>query len=136
MCSIINPASCWHCTARQCCLIKQNFLECPIFNPALSLLMKHLVNGQLQKPPKSSAFYWSSYASLVFIGHKGSTFTETGQNDLTYHIGRLITVSDRTGPDLILSYFQPIWKIFRCPLAYLMPCPCTLVDLMPCPISG
>ena len=48
----------------------------PIINPALSLLMKHLVIGQRQKAPNFSAFYWSPHDSLVSINHEGSTFTE------------------------------------------------------------
>ena len=37
-------------------------------NPALSLLMKHLVIGQRQKAPNFSAFHWSPHGSLVSIG--------------------------------------------------------------------
>ena len=43
-------------------------MECSIINPALSLLMKHLVIGQRQKAPNFSAFHWSPHGSLVFIG--------------------------------------------------------------------
>ena len=45
-------------------------MECSIINPALSHLMiyLHVVIGQLQKHPKFSAFHWSPYPSLVFIG--------------------------------------------------------------------
>ena len=43
-------------------------MECSINNPALSLLMKHLVIGQCQKAPNFSAFHWSPYSSLVSIG--------------------------------------------------------------------
>ena len=43
-------------------------MECFIINPALSLLMKHLVIGQRQKAPKFSAFHWSLHGSLVSIG--------------------------------------------------------------------
>ena len=43
-------------------------MECPIINPALSLLMKHLVIGQHQKAPNFSAFRWSPHGSLVSIG--------------------------------------------------------------------
>ena len=42
-------------------------MECSINNPALSLLMKHLVIGQRQKPPNFSAFYWSPHVSLDSI---------------------------------------------------------------------
>ena len=43
-------------------------MECSINNPALSLLMKHLVIGQRQNPPNFSAFHWSPHGSLVSIG--------------------------------------------------------------------
>ena len=37
-------------------------------NPALSLLIKHLVIGQRLKTPNFSAFHWSPRGSLVSIG--------------------------------------------------------------------
>ena len=43
-------------------------MECSIINPALSILMKHLIIGQCQKAPNFSAFHWSSHDSLVSIG--------------------------------------------------------------------
>ena len=43
-------------------------MECSINNPALSLLMKHLVIGQRQKAFNFSAFHWSPHGSLVSIG--------------------------------------------------------------------
>ena len=43
-------------------------MECTIINPALSLLLKHLVIGHLQKVPNFLAFHWSPHGSLVFIG--------------------------------------------------------------------
>ena len=43
-------------------------MECSINNPALSLLMKHLVTGQCQKAPNFPAFHWSPHGSLVSIG--------------------------------------------------------------------
>ena len=39
-----------------------------IINPAISLLMKHLVFGQRQKAPNFSAFHWSQHCRLVSIG--------------------------------------------------------------------
>ena len=68
-----------------------------IINPALSLLMKHLVIGQRQKAPNFSAFRWSRPSSLVSIGQHFVTMrvvplpkrTETS----------LITKSDRSGPE-------------------------------------
>ena len=35
-----------NCTARQCSPLRRKFMGCSISNPALSLLMKHLVIGQ------------------------------------------------------------------------------------------
>ena len=43
-------------------------MECCINDPALSLLMKHLVIGQRLKTPNFSAFHWSPWDSLVSIG--------------------------------------------------------------------
>ena len=42
-------------------------MECSINNPALSLLMKHLVIGQRQKLPNFSAFHRSQHGSLVSV---------------------------------------------------------------------
>ena len=72
-------------------------MECSINNPALSLLMKHLVIGQHQKAPNFSAFHWSPHGSLVSIGQHFVTTrvvhlpkrTETS----------LITQSDQSGPN-------------------------------------
>ena len=62
-------------------------MECSIINPALSLLIKHLVIGQRQKAPSFSAFHLSPHDSMVSIGHEGSTFTEKDRNKLNYRIG-------------------------------------------------
>ena len=43
-------------------------MECSIINPALLLLMKHLVIGQRKKGSNFSAFHWSPHGSLVSIG--------------------------------------------------------------------
>ena len=85
-----------YCTARQCSPLRRKNLECSINNPALSLLMKHLVIGQRQEAPNFSAFRRSPHASLVSIGQHFVTTrvvhlpkrTETS----------LITESDRVGP--------------------------------------
>ena len=45
-------------------------MECLIINPALSLLMKHLVIGQRHKAPNFSAFHWSPH----YDGPNGSLF--------------------------------------------------------------
>ena len=44
MCMVYTDDS--HCTARQCSPLRRKFMGCSINNPALSLLMKHLVIGQ------------------------------------------------------------------------------------------
>ena len=72
-------------------------MECPIINPALSLLMKHLVIGRHQKAPNFSAFHWSPHGILVSIGQHFVTRrvvhlpkrTETS----------LITESNESGPN-------------------------------------
>ena len=72
-------------------------MECSIINPALSLLMKHLVIGRRQKAPNFSAFHWSPHDSLVSIGQHFVTTrvvhlpkkTETS----------LTTESDQSGPN-------------------------------------
>ena len=76
--------------------VKAKIMQCSINNPALSLLMKHLVIGQRQKAPNFSAFHWSPHGSLVSIGQHFVTTrvvhlpkrTETS----------LITKSDQSGP--------------------------------------
>ena len=54
--------------ARQCSPLRRKFMEFSITNPAISLLMKHLVIGQRQRAPNYSGFHWSPHGSLVFIG--------------------------------------------------------------------
>ena len=86
-----------NCTVRQCSPLRRKFLECSINNPALSLLMKHLVIGQCQKAPNITAFHWSPHGSLVSIGQHFLTTrvvhlpkrTETS----------LITKLDQSGPN-------------------------------------
>ena len=43
-------------------------MKCPIINPALSPLKKHLVISQHLKAPNFLAFHWSPHNSLVSIG--------------------------------------------------------------------
>ena len=57
-----------NCTARQCSPLRRKLMECSIINPALSLLVKHLVIGQRQKALNFSDFHWSPHTgSLVSI---------------------------------------------------------------------
>ena len=51
-------------------------MERSIINPALSVLMKHLVIGQRQKTPNFSPFHWSPHGSLVSIGQHFVTTRE------------------------------------------------------------
>ena len=70
-------------------------MACSIINPALSLLMKHLVVGQRQKAPNFSAFHWSPHGSLVSIGQH---FVSTRVIHLPKRTETsLITESDRSG---------------------------------------
>ena len=72
-------------------------MECFINNPALSLLMKHLVIGQRQNPPNFSAFHWSPHGSLVSIGQN---FVITRVVHLPKRTETsLITESDQSGPN-------------------------------------
>ena len=82
-----------HCTARQCSPLRRKFMECSIINPALSLLLKHLVIGQRQQAPNFSVFQWSPHGGLVFIGQHFVTTREVhlpkkDRNKLNYRIGR------------------------------------------------
>ena len=75
-------------------------MECPIINPALSLLMKHLFTGQHQKAPDFSAFHWSSHGNLVSIGQH---FVTTR----VVHLPKSTETSVITKADLITSYARP-----------------------------
>ena len=85
-------------------------MECSIYNPALSLLMKHLVIGQHQKPPNFSAFHWSPHGSLVSIGQNFVTTRVPKRTETS-----LITESDQSGPNhqlLQLSMARKAWFIY------------------------
>ena len=71
-------------------------MECYIINPAQSLLIKHLVIGQLQKAPDFSAFHWSPRGNLVSIGQH---FVIKRVEHLPKRTETsLLTESDRFGP--------------------------------------
>ena len=72
-------------------------MECSKNNPALSLLMKHLVIGQRQKAPNFSAFHWSPHGSLVSIGQH---FVTTS----IVHLPKRTETSLIAKSDLITSY--------------------------------
>ena len=103
-------------------------MECSINNSVLSLLMKHLVIGERQKP-NFSAFHWSPHGSLVSIGQNFVTMrvvhlpkrTETS----------LITESDQSGPIYQLLQLctacttwsnsdQAVWAVHSC-MSWLYP---------------
>ena len=72
-------------------------MERSFINPALLLLMKHLVIGQRQKVPNFSTFHWSQNDSVVFIGQH---FVTTRVLNLPKRSETsLITESDRSGPN-------------------------------------
>ena len=93
------------CTARQCLPSRRKFMQSCINNPALSLLIKHLVIGQRLKTPNFSAFHWSPRASLVSIGQhfvatrvvhlpkstETSLITESDQSGLNHQLLQLCT---------------------------------------------
>ena len=66
-------------------------------NPALSLLMKHLVIGQRQKAPNLSAFHWSPHGSLDSIGQHFVTTRVVHLSERTET--SLITKLDKNGPN-------------------------------------
>ena len=77
--------------------IKVKIMECFINSPALSLLMKHPVIGQLLKTPNFSAFHLSPRGSLVPIGQH---FIATRVVHLPKSTETsLITESDQSGPN-------------------------------------
>ena len=86
-----------YCMARQCLLLRRQFMECSIINPALSLLMEHLFIGQCQKAPNFSAFHWSPHGSLVSIGQHFITARVVHLPKRTQT--SLITISDQSRPN-------------------------------------
>ena len=78
--------------------VKAKIYGVSIINPALSLLMWHLVIGQRNnKAPDFSAFHWPPHGSLIFIGQHFIT-------TMVVHLPKrtetsLIIESDRSGPN-------------------------------------
>ena len=100
-----------YCTARQFLPSRRKFMERSIINPALSLLMKHLLIGQRQKAPNFSAFHWSPHGSLVSTGQH---FVITRVVHLPKRTETsLITKSDQSGPNhqlLQLCMARTVWS--------------------------
>ena len=95
-------------------------MECSINNPALSLLMKHLVIGQRLKTRNFSAFHWSPCGSLVSIGQH---FVATSVVHLPKSTEtRLITESDQ-----ITSYCSYVWPAQPGPIWTRLCRPCIAV---------
>ena len=82
-------------------------MECSIINPAVLLLMKHLVVGQRQKAPTFSAFHWSPHGSLVSIGQH---FVTTR----VVHLPKRTETSLITEADLITKLDQAMWAMHSC----------------------
>ena len=75
--------------------VKAKIYGVSIINPALSLLMKHLVIGQRQKASNFSAFHWLPHGSLVSIGQHFVAKRVVHLPKMTET--SLITESDRSG---------------------------------------
>ena len=82
-------------------------MECSIINPALSLLMKHLVIGQRQKTPNFSAFHWSTHGSLDSIGQHFVTTRAV-------HLPKRTETSSITEADLITEPDQTVQAVQSC----------------------
>ena len=95
-------------------------MECSIINPALSLLMKHLVIGQRQKAPNFSAFHWSPCSSLVSIGQH---FVTTRVVHLPKRTETSL-ITKRTKADLITSYSSYVWPAQPGPIRTRLCGPC------------
>ena len=81
-------------------------MESSIINPALSLLIKHLVTGQCQKAPNFSVFHWSSHDSLVSTGHIIIM--------RVVHLLKGTKTSFITKADLITELDQAVWAVHSC----------------------
>ena len=75
--------------------------------PALSLLVKHLIIGEHQKAPNFSAFHWSPHGSLVSIGQH---FVTTR----VVHLPKSSETSLTTEADLIAESDQAVWAVHSC----------------------
>ena len=68
-------------------VIKAKIYGVPKINPAVSLLIKHLVVGQRQKALNLSTFHWSTHGLLVSIGQH--FFTTWGWSGCAMALGKL-----------------------------------------------
>ena len=84
-------------------------MECSINNPALSLLMKQLVIGQLQKAPNFSAFHWSPHGSLISIGRETSLITKSDQRGPSHQLLQLCTAYTACSES-----DQAVWAVYSC----------------------
>ena len=94
--SSVLTCSSQYCTARQCSPLRRKLMECSINNPALTLLMKHLVIGQRLK----------LLISRLFIGHHAVVWfpSVSIRTHKLLHLPKStetnsITESDQSGPN-------------------------------------
>ena len=87
-------------------------MECSIINPALSLLMKHLVICQRQKAPNFSAFHWSPHGSVVSIGQHFVTTT-------VVHLPKRTETNVINEADLITESDQAVQALDSCNSCFL-----------------
>ena len=104
-------------------VLGENIMECSIINPALSLLMKHLVIGQRQKVPNFSVFHWSPHGCLISIEQHFVTTREVHLPKRTET--SLITEPDQSGYNHQLLQLctactawsdsdQAVWTVHSC----------------------
>ena len=96
-----------YCTARQCSPLRRKSMECSIINPALSLLMKHLVIGQRQKAPIFLAFHWSPHGIRISIGQHFLTTR-------VVHLLKRTEITLITKADLITESDQAVRAVLSC----------------------
>ena len=82
-------------------------MEGSIINPALSLLMKHLIIRQRQKATNFSAFHWPPHGSLVSIGQR---FVTTR----VVHLPKRTETSLITEADLNTESDQAVRTVLSC----------------------
>ena len=109
MAPVTHVITALQCNSIACQCFWQKFMESSIMNPALSLLMKHLVIGQRQKPPNPNflAFHWSPHGSLVSIGQH---FVTTR----VVHLPKRTETTLITQADLITQSEQAVRAVHCC----------------------
>ena len=90
--------------------VEARFMEWPINNPALSLLMKQLVIGQRQKNPYFPAFHLFPHGSLVSIGQHFVTMRVVHLPKRT----ETSLITNRIEADLITESDQAVRAVHSC----------------------